>query len=48
MEPEYEARREELLEECQVAPQIFQRVLSRLETFLQPFVRVQSVQSRLL
>jgi SRSO17 transposase len=39
VEPEYEARREELLAECQVAPQIFQRVLPRLETFLQPFVQ---------
>ena len=37
MEAEYEARKRELLEECKVAPQIFERVLPRLERFMKPF-----------
>ena len=37
MEAEYEARKQELLEECTVASQIFERVLPRLERFLKPF-----------
>ena len=38
MESKYEARKQELLEECMVAPQIFERVLPRLERFMEPFV----------
>jgi hypothetical protein len=38
MEKEFEARKEELLEECTVAPQIFDRVMPRLERFMEPFV----------
>ena len=38
MEAKYEARKRELLEECTVAPQIFERVLPRLERFMEPFV----------
>lgn len=38
MEAEFESRKQELLEECTVAPQVFERVLPRLERFLQPFV----------
>ena len=38
MEAKYEARKQELLEECMVAPQIFERVLPRLERFMEPFV----------
>ena len=38
MEAKYEARKQELLEECSVALQIFQRVLPRLERFMEPFV----------
>jgi SRSO17 transposase len=38
MEARFEKRKQELLEECQVAPQVFERVLPRLETFMQPFV----------
>ena len=38
MEADYEARKQELLEECMVAPQVFDRVVPRLERFLQPFV----------
>jgi len=38
MEAEYEARKQELLEECTVAPQVIDRVLSRLERFMKPFV----------
>lgn len=37
MDAEYESRKRELLEECQVAPQVFERVLPRLETFMKPF-----------
>jgi SRSO17 transposase len=38
MEAKYEARKEELLEECSVAPQVIERVLPRLEKFMQPFL----------
>lgn len=38
MEAKYEARKRELLEECKVAPQVMDRVLSRLERFMEPFV----------
>src|SRR5688572_27967487 len=35
----YEQRKQELLEECKVAAEIFDRVLPRLEAFMEPFVR---------
>ena len=38
MEAKYEARKQELLEECRVAPQVFDRVMPRLEQFMEPFV----------
>jgi SRSO17 transposase len=38
MDAGYEARKQELLDECKVAPQIFERVLPRLERFMKPFV----------
>lgn len=38
MEANYEARKQELLNECQIAPQVFQRVMPRLESFMSPFV----------
>ncbi len=38
MEAKYEARKQELLEECTVAPQVFDRVMPRLEKFMKPFV----------
>lgn len=38
MEAKYEARKQELLEECQVPPQVFERVIPRLEKFMEPFV----------
>jgi len=38
MEAEFEARKQELLHECTVAPQIFERMLPRLETFMDPFL----------
>jgi len=38
MDARYEARKQELLEECDVAPQVFERVMPRLERFMQPFV----------
>ncbi len=37
MEAKYEARKRELLEECTVAPQVFERVRPRLERFMKPF-----------
>ena len=33
-------RKSQLLEECQVAPEIFEQVIPRLYTFMQPFVKV--------
>ena len=38
MEARYEARRVQLLEECTVAPEVFDRVVPRLERFMEPFV----------
>lgn len=38
MEAEYATRRQQLLEECQVAPEIFDQVMARLATFMVPFV----------
>jgi len=38
MEAKYETRKQELLDECTVAPQIFDRVMPRLERFMDPFV----------
>jgi SRSO17 transposase len=38
MEAEYATRKQQLLEECQVAPEIFDQVVARLETFMVPFV----------
>ena len=37
MEANYDARKQELLEECTVAPQIFEQVRPRLERFMKPF-----------
>jgi SRSO17 transposase len=39
MEVEYATRKQQLLEECHVAPEIFHQVMPRLETFMVPFVR---------
>lgn len=38
MEAKYEARKQELLEECTIAPQVIDRALPRLECFMKPFV----------
>jgi SRSO17 transposase len=38
MEARYAIRRHQLLEECQVAPKIFDQVMPRLSTFMAPFV----------
>ena len=38
MEAKYEARKQELLDECTVAPEIFEQVLPRLERFMKPFI----------
>ena len=38
MEAAYAMRKQQLLEECQVAPEIFHQVMPRLETFMAPFV----------
>jgi hypothetical protein len=40
MEARYAIRKSQLLDECQVAPDIFEQVMPRLETFMQPFVRI--------
>jgi hypothetical protein len=36
MEENYEVRKEQLLDECTVAPQVFDRVMPRLERFMEP------------
>jgi len=38
MEAKYETRKRELLEECTVPPEVMERVLPRLEQFMEPFV----------
>lgn len=38
MDAEYAIRKLQLLEECEVAPEIFQQVMPRLATFMAPFV----------
>ncbi len=38
MEAQYEARKQQLLDECMVAPQVFDQVMPRLEQFMEPFV----------
>ena len=38
MEAAYATRKQQLLEECEVAPEIFQQVMPRLDTFMAPFV----------
>ena len=38
MEARYATRQNQLLQECQVAPEIFQEVMPRLHTFMEPFV----------
>ena len=39
MEARYAIRKRQLLEECQVAPEIFEQVIARLESFMKPFVK---------
>ena len=38
MEADYEARKQELMDECKVAPQVFDQVKQRLERFMGPFI----------
>jgi SRSO17 transposase len=38
MDAKYEERKQELLDECKVAPQVFDQMMPRLETFMKPFV----------
>ena len=38
MEARYAIRKHQLLEECQVAPEVFDQVMPRLHTFMAPFV----------
>jgi SRSO17 transposase len=38
MEAVFEVRKQELLDECTVTPQVFDRVFPRLEQFMEPFV----------
>src|SRR6266851_1665725 len=38
MDARYSIRKQQLLQECQVAPELFDQVLPRLHTFMEPFV----------
>ena len=38
MDARYTIRKAQLLEECQVAPEVFEQVMPRLQTFMEPFV----------
>src|SRR2546422_1484883 len=40
MEARYAFRKSQLLDECQMAPEIFEQVIPRLYTFMKPFVRI--------
>ena len=40
MDAKYERRKQELLDECSVDARIFERVVPRLEKFMDPFVEV--------
>lgn len=40
MEARYAIRRSQLLDECQVAPEIFEQVIPRLYSFMKPFVKI--------
>jgi len=38
MEPRYEQRKQALLEECRLAPEIFDQIMPRLERFMAPYL----------
>ena len=38
-EAQYEARRKELMKECEIPPQLYEQVDERLKTFLEPFLQ---------
>src|SRR4249920_1347879 len=38
MDARYAIRKAQVLEECQVAPEVFEQVMPRLQTFMGPFV----------
>ena len=40
MEARYALRKSQLLDECQIAPEIFEQVMPRLHTCMKPFVRI--------
>ena len=40
MEARYAFRKSQLLDECQVAPEIFEQVIPRLYSFMNPFVKI--------
>src|SRR5712692_10410705 len=40
MEARYAFRKSQLLDECQITPEIFEQVIPRLSTFMKPFVRI--------
>jgi hypothetical protein len=40
MEARYTLRKSQLLDECQIAPEIFEQVMARLSTCMKPFVRL--------
>jgi len=40
MEARYAFRKSQWLDECQIAPEIFEQVIPRLYTFMKPFVRI--------
>jgi len=39
MEARFEVRKQELLDECKIAPGVFQRILPRLTSFMEPFLQ---------
>ena len=45
MEARYAIRKRQLLDECQVVPEIFEHVIPRLYSFMKPFVKLLSARS---
>ena len=40
MESRYAIRKNQLLDECQIAPEVFEQAIQRLHTFMKPYVRL--------
>ena len=46
MDRRFEVRKQEMLAECEVSPQVFRGVEERMETFVQPFADLLRLQAQ--